>query len=167
MNSRNSPSLSGGQRQPVATAIGFALVFCLLILPTCKKAPAETGPACQACEATQCTAMFSGDDKAWGCQNLPESDRSLCEAFVDCVRSTHCARPLRDVQACYCGTAHGHVACLTGAGNGACKAQAEAAAKTTIPGEVAARFTDLAFPIGPAVNQIACDIAQCASECPM
>ncbi len=159
------PTRTMGDRMLVRV-IEIVVVACGLVLPACKKAPTQVPVSCASCEAAACPKMFAGDDKAWGCHGLSGPDRSLCETFVNCVRSTHCATARRDPQPCFCGTAE-DVPCLSGAANGVCKAMAEAAAKSTNPSQVAARFSDGDFPIKSAVNQIACDLAKCPTECQM
>jgi hypothetical protein len=61
---------------------------------------------------------------------------------------------------------------LTGAANGSCKTQYEAAAGTTDPGTIASLFTDPSSPIGLADNQITCDADTstppvCTTVCPL
>jgi hypothetical protein len=124
---------------------------------------------CGTCEAGKCDAFFGGPG-AWGCAGLTGTAKTNCEALVTCIRTTHCAAATNDAQACYCGTAT-DLACLTGAANGSCKAQYEAAGGTTDPGALAGLFTDPSSPVGLADNQITCDAdtgtPSCRNVCPL
>jgi len=126
---------------------------------------------CSACEATSCDATNAG------CGLYTGARKAACEAWVTCMRNSACSVLGTDPQKCYCGT-RSDSQCLGGNGNGACKAQAEAAAELTpcTAGEVAAgecaerqatdvatRFRDPAFPIGGGTNLIFCDGASCAA----
>ncbi len=124
---------------------------------------------CETCEAGKCDAFF-GAPGAWGCAGLTGTAKTNCEALVTCIRNTDCAVATNDSQACYCGTA-ADLACLTGAANGACKAQYEAAAGTTDAGTIAGLFVDPSSPVGLASNQITCDAdtsaPSCTAVCPL
>lgn len=139
--------------------------------PACDANCKLTGSSlCGACETAKCDVLF-GAPGAWGCQNLTGAARTNCEALVGCIRSSDCAVATQDAQACYCGTAS-DLGCLTGAANGACKAQYETAAGTTDPGTIATLFTDPSSPIGLADNQITCDADTstppvCTAVCPL
>ena len=156
----NQPS---EQCEPASTPAGN-------FTPACS-ATCEVGPSlCATCEASKCDAFF-GFPGAWGCAGLTGSDRTNCEALVTCIRDTHCAAATSDAQACYCGTAT-DIGCLSGAGDGACKAQYEAAAGTTDAPTIAENFTFPGSPVGLANNQITCDAdtadAQtCTNVCPL
>lgn len=125
--------------------------------------------ACQLCENAKCTAMLGGGPATWGCDGFSGVERTLCENLLNCMRTTQCSAGARDAQRCFCGSAtdEGDVTCLNGGANGACRAEAEAAAGSADPREVADRFSDPTFPIGRAVNQVTCDRVACASECPL
>jgi len=114
---------------------------------------------CAACEAAQCDSTIAG------CGPLTGTDKTVCLALVACIRAQHCA-PTGDAQPCYCGTAS-DIGCLSGQANGKCKAEVEAAAKSTDPGIIANEFVDPAFPIGRATNLIGCDKDSCSMQCPL
>jgi len=113
---------------------------------------------CKACEDLRCDPTLAGCDVFTG------ADKVACDNLVACIRARHCA-PTGDAFACYCGTAS-DIACLTGAGNGPCKAEMEVAAHTTDPGIIANVFVDPSLPIGRATNLIGCDAESCSMECP-
>jgi hypothetical protein len=126
---------------------------------------------CRMCEQTKCA------DELVGCEQLtgtaasgPKSGTSrkdLCLAVVACARATTCTRS-GDSQACLCGTAD-DIPCLTGQGNGPCRAQIEAAAETADPTEVASRFTFdptlMDYAIGRATTLNQCDGDNCSQPC--
>jgi hypothetical protein len=136
----------------------------------CDASCRTTAPLCGACEARKCDAFFGGPG-AWGCAGLTGAAKSSCDALVDCIRASDCAVATHDAQACYCGSAS-DLGCLTGAANGACKAQYEAAAGTTDAGTIANVFTDPSSAVGLANNQITCDAdtsdaVSCTAVCPL
>src|SRR5262249_26135212 len=139
--------------------------------PACDANCKFTGASlCSACETTKCDPFF-GSPGAWGCQDLTGAAKTNCLALLGCIRTSHCAAATHDAQACYCGTAS-DLGCLTGAANGACKAQSEPAAGTTDPGTIASLFTDPSSPVGRADNEITCDADSstppvCTSVCPL
>jgi hypothetical protein len=114
---------------------------------------------CGACETAKCDATLAG------CGSLTGADKAACDALVACIRTQHCA-PAGDAQPCYCGTAT-DIGCLSGMANGKCKAEVEAAAKSTDPGAIANEFVDPSFPIGRATNLIGCDHDSCSMQCPL
>ena len=128
-----------------------------------------SAPLCGTCEASKCDDLFGGPG-AWGCAGLTGAARTSCDALLGCIRTTHCAAATRDAQACYCGSVS-DLTCLTGGGNGACKAQYEAAAGTTDPGTIIGVFTDPASPVGLVDNEITCDAdtsaPSCLASCPL
>jgi hypothetical protein len=109
----------------------------------------QTIDLCAKCEAVQCDPTIAG------CGSLTGADQTACLALVACIRMTGCSKA-GDAQPCYCGTAS-DIACLSGSANGACKAQVEAAAKSTDAGTIANEFVDPTFPVGLATNLIGCD----------
>lgn len=133
----------------------------------------KTIDLCSACEATSCDANTAG------CGLYTGARKEACEAWVACIRTTKCSAGGTDPQKCYCGT-RSDSQCLGGNGNGACKAQAEAAAElepctaAEIADETCAerqatdvgvRFRDPGFPIGGGTNLIFCDGASCSAQC--
>jgi hypothetical protein len=85
-------------------------------------------------------------------------DRALCQALLDCMRSTHCW--LEDPNRCYCGTAM-DTACLIEP-NGVCRDQVFAATKTTNATDAGIRFYDTTYPAGYATQVIGCDWGFCS-----
>ncbi len=115
---------------------------------------------CLACETAQCP------DFILLCSSFASAtDRDLCNALVACVRRTSCHT--NNTLDCYCGTADA-TQCLATTGtvaNGACKAEIEAAQKTTAPLAIQNQFTDITIPGGAAMSLMLCDNAVCAAEC--
>jgi len=70
-----------------------------------------------------------------------------------------------DATTCYCGSSGTGCFTTTGAANGVCKSQVEAAAKTSDPAQIATQFTSPASPLGRAVNLTGCRGALCSVEC--
>jgi len=135
---------------------------------------------CTACEQMQsggCKVPLRNCSTATGTaaagpgQGMNKSD--LCMAVVTCARQTGCAQPDGDIAKCYCGTAmQENGDCFTkGLGNGACRAQIEAAAETTTASQIADRLAnpDPSMPepyvMGFATTLVACDIAKCNDTC--
>jgi hypothetical protein len=104
---------------------------------------------CAKCETAQCDPTIAG------CGSLTGADQTACLALVACIRMTSCSKN-GDAQPCYCGAVSDTV-CLTGGAIGPCKAQVEAAAKSTDSGTIANEFVDPSFPLGLATNLIGCD----------
>jgi hypothetical protein len=123
--------------------------------------PEVRGPACLSCEAG---GVATGDcDPAIGCKNIANAaDRALCEALDTCMRKTNCwaNNPLD----CLCGTAIG-TNCAGPAANGVCKAEVQAATKTTDAVANGTLFYSLNVPSGFATQQSACDHDVCPTEC--
>lgn len=88
---------------------------------------------------------------------------NLCNAVVDCVRTTGCAKGAAPI-ACYCGTANS-TDCQAGLGNGVCKAQMEAGEETTTPATIVQRLKNVGFGGGVAMARIDCDQTFCVSQC--
>jgi hypothetical protein len=116
--------------------------------------------ACAACERKH---IASGDcEPDSGCDDLSGDDKRLCEDLLACQRRTNCwvNHPLD----CLCGSAPG-VDCAQGAANGACRAEIQAATKTTDPVKNGTLFFDPKFPAGRANRLIACAYDNCKSTC--
>jgi hypothetical protein len=118
-------------------------------------------PACLSCEQD---AISAGDcERDIGCSHIADpADRALCDAVDRCIRRTRCSA--HDPIDCLCGTALG-IACAGPAANGACRAEIQAATKTTDPVGNGTRFYSLAFPAGFATQQASCDRDFCPNQC--
>jgi hypothetical protein len=103
---------------------------------------------------------MSGDcDPQIGCCKITDpTDRALCNALSLCMRVTQCWHD--DPFDCLCGTAKG-LECIVGA-NGPCKAEVQAATKTTDPVQNGTLFYSFTVPAGFATQQIACDHDFCS-----
>ncbi|MES1205401.1 MAG: hypothetical protein ABUS79_05640 [Pseudomonadota bacterium] len=113
--------------------------------------------ACNACTANFC------DPSSDGCCSLPNAaDIALCQAAAACFRDRACTLG-GDPTNCFCGTSG--PACSS-APTGVCLPEIQAAAKSTVPGEILSRFVSADFPIGHAVNLYTCRLGVCPSECP-
>jgi hypothetical protein len=124
--------------------------------------PWDRTPACLTCEDG---AKASGDcDPAIGCANITTgaADMALCVALDTCMRKTGCWS--KDPLDCLCGTAVG-TTCASSAANGACKAEIQAATKTTDPVANGTLFYNMSVPAGFATQQSACDRDICPIEC--
>jgi len=138
-----------------------------------------TSAKCLTCEAMSCSQTEAG------CSLFEGARKAACEAWVACIRTPRqksCVEVkdgVADVQKCYCGT-KSDSQCLSGKGDGVCKAEAERAselepctAEETSSGtcaerqatDVAVRFRDPAFPIGPGSNLMFCDFESCNPVC--
>jgi hypothetical protein len=131
-------------------------------------APAAAAPsaagidpvACAACEKKHIAAGDCEPDS--GCEGLSGTDQELCENLLACQRRTNCwvKHPLD----CLCGSASG-VDCAQGAADGACRAEIQAATKTTDPVKNGTLFFDPTLPAGRANRLIACAYDNCQSVC--
>jgi cysteine-rich repeat protein len=111
-------------------------------------------PECARCNCEKCQDLVLNcyaSDKA--------DDNKLCTTLVECGLTKGCAS-----ETCYCGTSP-LTTCIFGTGNGPCKAEVEAAGRSTLPGDLAARSTDNNFPVGRANNLAACAREKCVAEC--
>jgi hypothetical protein len=131
---------------------------------SCKYPPENTCGRPLACLACEQDAVFSGDcDGRMGCGHITNAaDRALCEALDQCMRATGCWS--HDPLDCLCGTAKG-LSCASSAANGACKAEVQAATKTTDPLANGTLFYNLSVPAGFATQQAACDRDLCLDPC--
>lgn len=91
--------------------------------------------------------------------------------LMDCVRRTKCSTAITGANGyslidCYCGTTEfGACSGGTAPGNGMCKAEVEAACKSTVIGEILVNITSEAFPAGLVNNVLACDDVGCHDKC--
>jgi hypothetical protein len=128
-----------------------------------ERAPApamEVAPECTSCEKAGIAGGQCEPDS--GCEGLSGEDKDLCVNLVNCMRATNCW--VRDPLDCLCGTAK-DVACTTDAANGACRAEMQAATRSTDPIKNGTLFYDPTVPAGRANRLLACDRDQCTSHC--
>jgi hypothetical protein len=127
-------------------------------------APAPTPePSVAACEECEKAHVKNGEcEPDSGCDGLEGQDLALCQSLLKCMRATSCW--VKDPLDCLCGTASG-VACATGSANGDCKAEMQAATKTTDPVKNGTLFYDPTVPAGRANRLISCDHDNCRSVC--
>ena len=123
-------------------------------------APPPVAPACTTCEKEYIAAGECEPDS--GCEPLTGTDRELCENLLSCLRATNCW--INDPLDCLCGTAK-DVDCTTEKANGDCRAEIQAATKTTDPIQNGTLFFDPAVPAGRANRLISCDKEKCLNHC--
>jgi hypothetical protein len=94
---------------------------------------------------------------------------SDCTALVNCAYKNKCGFEVakgKSVAECYCGAASIDDCFITpGAANGACKAEYQAAARSTALPEISIRTSDLAYPVGWAYQLLQCDGSTCGGSC--
>ncbi len=121
--------------------------------------PIEPSPECSACETSNIKSGECEPDS--GCDGLQGEDRQLCVNLLNCLRATNCW--VKDPLDCLCGTVD-YVECIKG-GNGACRAELQAATRTTDPIQNGTLFFDPKVPAGRANRLISCDKEKCRSHC--
>src|SRR5439155_96485 len=116
------------------------------------------------CFSCEDGGIGSGDcDPQIGCKNITNAaDKALCVALDTCMRQTNCWS--NDPLDCLCGTATG-TACASAAANGACKAEIQAATKSTDPVANGTLFYSFSVSAGFATQQSACDRDICPTPC--
>jgi len=126
-----------------------SLEACLSVVRTDPEPSACARCTCEKCQdlALRCYASDSPEDNA------------LCTAVAECGREQMCAS-----ETCYCGTTP-LTTCIFGNGNGPCKAEVEAAARTNLPGDIVTRSSNTEYPLGRANTLAACARENCSSEC--
>jgi hypothetical protein len=85
---------------------------------------------------------------------------------LDCFHAQHCARTA-DTD-CYCGTGVDPNACFSGSVSptGPCKTEVEAAAESSVLGDINNRYFDPSYALGAATSVIeTCDQFDCVEEC--
>jgi hypothetical protein len=123
-------------------------------------APAvEVPPECHECEKTNIASGACEPDS--GCDGLDGNDKALCSNLLNCMRATNCW--VKDPLDCLCGTVD-YVECTRYA-NGDCKAEMQAATKTTDPIKNGTLFYDPTVPAGRANRLISCDKERCVNHC--
>ncbi len=110
-----------------------------------------------ACSECGCANCLNESNACFGASS--SKDVMLCKALIDCGRAHSCLG-----NDCYCGTAD-LFSCLLGFGDGPCRAQVEAAAKTTDPATISTRSSDTNYPVGRANALGSCASTSCGSEC--
>lgn len=120
----------------------------------------EVSPECTACEGEGVKAGLC--EQELGCANLAGNDKTLCVNLVNCMRASNCW--VKDPLDCLCGTAKDE-ACITNAANGVCRAEMQAATKSTDPIKNGTLFYDPSVPAGLANRLISCDRETCLKHC--
>ena len=139
------------------------------LVNTCPAAePTRGTPACPTCVMGNC-ALGTGPGAVDGCCGLAsEADQLLCQALYACfsANAATCTSG-GNPTVCFCGTAPTASTCwaVQGAANGPCVNQAYAAGKTADPVALQQRFISPMFPVGRAVNLMACQGSLCPTEC--
>jgi hypothetical protein len=123
--------------------------------------PVEATPECTSCERQFIASGHCEPDS--GCEGLEGNDKQLCTNLLNCVRATNCWA--KDPLDCLCGTTDHTVCASTDHANGDCRAEIEAAAKTTDPIASGKLFYDPTVPAGRANRLISCDKERCAAHC--
>ena len=120
----------------------------------------EVSPECTSCESEGVKAGIC--EQELGCDSLNGTDKTLCVNLVNCMRASNCW--VKDPLDCLCGTAKNE-ACITDAANGVCRAEMQAATKTTDPIKNGTLFFDPSVPAGLANRLISCDREMCLKHC--
>ena len=105
---------------------------------------------------------------------VPQS--TLCDELRTCVHESGCNQVERTfggqaraaLENCYCGTAGAACFLASGAANGSCRAEVEAALETTDPAALLGRFdgADPRYPVFAALRDLlACEKTECNSGC--
>ena len=118
-------------------------------------------PECSACEKENIANGNCEPDS--GCAGLEGEDQRLCLDLLNCMRATGCW--VKDPLDCLCGTID-YVECTKQA-NGVCRAEMQAATRTTDPIKNGTLFYDPTVPAGRANRLISCDKEKCKSHCAM
>jgi hypothetical protein len=119
----------------------------------------EVPPECTECEKTYIASGNCEPDS--GCDSLTGEDKQLCLNLLNCMRATNCW--VKDPLDCLCGTID-YVECTKHA-NGDCRAEMQAATKTTDPVKNGTLFYDPSVPAGLANRLISCDKENCSQHC--
>lgn len=106
--------------------------------------------ACQACQCLHCASEVVACS-----EGADPGANQRCKELAVCASAAGCTGV-----DCYCMT----TICPFG-GNGPCVDEGEAAALTTSPSEVRARYDNLGYPVGRANAVGVCTAANCAVEC--
>jgi hypothetical protein len=123
---------------------------------------AAVPPSCVSCEKANIEAGECEPDS--GCDGLTGEDKQLCVNLLDCLRATNCW--IKDPLDCLCGTAR-DLECTTNAANGDCRAEIQAATRTTDPIANGTLFFDPGVPASRANKLISCDKEKCLDHCAM
>jgi cysteine-rich repeat protein len=109
---------------------------------------------CAVCMCTKCLGQ------AVSCYtNSEPAEAMLCKNLVDCQRGSGCTNP-----DCFCGE-RSVLECLAGQGNGKCKQQTIAAAKSSDIFTINARSSDITYPLGRGNVLFTCAERSCSTEC--
>jgi hypothetical protein len=124
---------------------------------------AATPPVPEACITCEKEYIASGEcEPDSGCDGLKGEDRQLCENLLNCMRATNCW--IDDPGDCLCGTAK-DLDCTTEKANGDCRAEIQAATRSTDPIKNGTLFFDPTVPAGRATRLISCDKEKCLNHC--
>jgi cysteine-rich repeat protein len=111
-------------------------------------------PECARCNCEKC------QDLVLDCYASDNSqDNELCTTLVACGLREMCAS-----ERCYCGSSP-LTTCIFGTGNGPCKAEVEAAGRSSIPGDLVTRSSNRNYPLGRANALAECARENCSAEC--
>lgn len=135
----------------------------------CENTCVNTPDVCKTCLATSCQAPLDACNAAIGNAAagpaIGQPKSTLCKALIDCSETTKCAKgSLASGEACYCGTVD-VTGCISGAANGQCKSQSEAAAESVSGLTVGQRWVNPAFAVGFAGQRIRCSLQNCNTAC--
>lgn len=128
--------------------------------PTCSSSCRMIDPA--VCSSCRLAAIDKGVCEPNDCSWLTGDDRLRCDDLSRCMRRTGCW--VSNPRDCLCGTADG-TACASEAANGACRAEIQAATKSTDPIANGTRFFSFGFPAGFATQPFGCEFDNCLDVC--
>ena len=112
----------------------------------------HAGSACRECDCLYCGAQVAA------CLRDEAEDAMFCQAAIECAEQQHCVG-----NACYCGDADNQTCQETP--RGACKAQWNAAARTTNPLIVLLYANTTTFTVGKASALTQCRQQYCKAQC--
>jgi hypothetical protein len=94
------------------------------------------------------------------CRGASNSDEAKqCRDVFSCATAQRCFGT-----ACYCKSSTSQE-CSAGTSDGPCRKEIEAAAHTTDPSKVFARFNDADYPLGRVMVLTSCFAGKCGSSC--
>ncbi len=131
---------------------------------------------CKACKELNCESWpptnpknridecFGATDIAAGGPKAGTPRAELCKEVVECHQEAGCLSKLQYGLKCYCGSVPSKE-CVVDGGNGPCVKEWEAAAESTDPVTVGARFTNPSFALGRAGALAMCEVHKCENAC--
>jgi cysteine-rich repeat protein len=109
--------------------------------------------SCNGCVCSSC------DDEVIACRGATKGDEAEeCIGVIECALEKRCVGVT-----CYCQA--GAEGCTSGTPDGPCRKEVEAAAHSTDPSTVFARFNDTSYPIGRVMRVTTCWLNSCSSSC--